>query len=81
MGIAKLSVLLHVYVLTCLDVYLAIDWLILECTDGNQRNEISSLFNALLLWDISICSAIVRASIPLEKRGCIERVIQKKKTW
>lgn len=42
------------FMLLCLDVYLAIDWLILECTDGNQRNEISSLFNALLLWDISI---------------------------
>lgn len=40
----------------------------LGCTDGNQRNEISSLFNALLLWDISICSAILRASIPLEMR-------------
>lgn len=38
-GIATLSVLLHVYVVTCLDVYLAIDWLILECTGGNQRNE------------------------------------------
>ncbi len=61
MGVATLSVLLHVYVLTCLDVYLAIDWLILECTDGNQRNGISSLFNALLLWDISICSTILRA--------------------
>lgn len=28
-GIATLSVLLNVYVVTCLDVYLAIDWLIL----------------------------------------------------
>lgn len=60
-GIAALSVLLHVYFVTCLDAYLAIDWLILECTDGNQRNGISSLFDALLLWDISICSAILRA--------------------
>lgn len=67
-GIATLSVLLQVYVVTCLDVYLAIDWLILECTDGNQRNEISSLFNALLLWDISICSAILKACIPPEMR-------------
>lgn len=57
-GIATLSVLLHVYVVTCSDVYLAIDWLILGCTDGNQRTEISSLFNALLLWDIPICSTI-----------------------
>lgn len=67
-GIATLSVLLHVYVVTCLDVYLAIDWLILECTDGKQRNEISSLFNALLLWDISISSTILRASIPPDMR-------------
>lgn len=45
----------------------AIDWLIAECTGGNQRNEINSLFNALLLWDIS--GTIARVSTPnLEMR-------------
>lgn len=61
-----------VSILTCFSCYMyrcfsAIDWLILECTDGNQRNEISSLFNALLLWDISICSTILRIYILLKK--------------
>lgn len=42
-----LSVLLHVNVVPRVDVYLAIDWLISECTDGKQRDEISSLFDAL----------------------------------
>lgn len=60
-GIATLSVLLQVYVVTCLDLYLAIDWLILDYKDGNKGNEISSFFNALLLWDISICSTMLWA--------------------
>lgn len=51
----------------------------LECKDGNQRNEISSLFNALLLWDISICGAIFQGLDPFEFRRVQERVVQKKK--
>lgn len=41
--------------------------------EKKQRNEISSLFNALLLWDISICSAILRVQFKgVTKEGCRE---------
>lgn len=78
-GITSLSVLVHVYVVTCSDVYLAIDWLILGCTDGNQRTEISSLFNALLLWDIPICSTIEGLDPLRNEKGATKEWCKKKK--
>lgn len=52
---------------------------LLECKDGNQRKELSSLFNALLLWEVSICSAALKGLGPLRNEKGATKVWCKKK--